>query len=59
MCQEGAKSRVIVKAYPGKVKVDIVIEAEGDVPSFVLKLESIDTIEVDASVDLIPLEITE
>ncbi|WP_255248203.1 hypothetical protein [Terribacillus saccharophilus] len=57
--KEGAKSRVIVKAYSGKVKVDIVIEAEGDVPSFVLKLESMDTIEVDASVDLIPLQITE
>ncbi|MFP7477702.1 hypothetical protein [Terribacillus saccharophilus] len=54
--KEGAKSRVIVKAYSGNVKVDIVIEAEGDVPSFVLKLESMDTIEVDASVDLIPLQ---
>ncbi len=57
--RDGGKSRVIVKPYSGKVKVDIVLEAEGDVPSFVLNLESMDTIKVEGSVDLIPLEVNE
>lgn len=53
---DGVKSRFVVKTYKGKVKVDTVLETDGDIPSFVLEVESMDTIEVEAPVELIPIK---
>ncbi|WP_102707056.1 coiled-coil domain-containing protein [Terribacillus saccharophilus] len=53
---EGVKTSLLVKTYSGKVKVDTVLESDGDIPSFVLEIESMDTIEVGAPVNLIPIK---